>query len=109
MIDDDIQNSVRLIKLYKHLPQRNLEELKLLITFENLSGFVLPTPKDIGIFENNLEEVHQLSDEKIFFILNSEEYHSASMKNVLLRLVKQMHVYLALRKTVIDENIHWLI
>ena len=104
MIHDDVQNSSRLIKLYKHLPEENLKEFNLLITVENIFGYTTRRKDSVLDFKNQIE---QLSDEQIFEIL-SEEGTSGS-KTLLNGIAKQMHVYLALRENVIDENIQWLI
>jgi len=105
--EEDFQNSLRLIKLYKHLPKENLDELNLLITFENVSGLVLATDRNIEYFENQLEKINNMSDKEIFEILNSEENNT--VKHVLHGIIDQMHVYLSLRDNVIDENIQWLV
>lgn len=107
MLDADIQNSSRLVKLYKHLPEKDLDDIKLLMSFENLSEMVLPTDENLDHFKNQLEKVHELSDEDIFDILSSKG--SSNIKNVLNGIIEQMHVYIALREHVVDENIQWLV
>jgi len=108
MLDADIQNTLRLIKLYRHLPEKNLEEVNQLISFENVTGYtLLPTNDNIEKFEELRERVLELSDNDVLNLLQQET--GSHMKSLLFGIVEQMHVYLALRENVADENIHWLV
>jgi len=107
MNEDDIQNSVRLIRLYHHLPKEHFDEVYSLIIYK--TTYFGAAPPDVGnaiLFAQHLDSIRNMSEKKIF-----EELAGGGgfgiVGGVLLEIVKHMKSYLSTRPELIEENIHW--
>lgn len=106
MNDEDIQDSIRLLRLYQHLPKKNLEEIDSLIVLENIRGVKISSSWDIAQFKYHTLAELVTSDEKDIIRIFTDTDITVS-RLILHEVAKQMKIYLATRQEVIEENIHW--
>jgi len=120
MNDDDIQNSVRLIKLYKHLPQEHRAMVDAdIVTSLKAVQYTIGDEACYGIFLNNMgaeynfkkiyeKQIKFLQDEELFAFFNKiGEYNIEGM--ILYTIAEHMKLYLSTRQELIEENIHWIV
>jgi hypothetical protein len=110
-MSEDIQNTIRLFRLYKKLPYEYKKEFKLLLTPENILNASTSTDKNTFVETNTNNSISGIDNMTIKELSDNLENDEGTIFNsfVFNNIMKQLKVYISLRPQLIEDHPEYLL